>query len=126
MRELIRTDGARSYLDGRPSVADVLGLLGAEMLGFETLAHMAEPHVMVVDDTSIDKGLPVNAAATRVYRAAGYPAHWSIRGDAVVLPEADDVNEVTMILLSLSPKYPGLTRARVEAFVAAHGQRRRV
>lgn len=91
MRALIKADGIRQDLDTRQTMADIKRLIGAGTLDTVNLRHMGQPaHVMVVDDLGHDRGLPVNAEATRLYHANCKPGTThTIRGDVVVVPDAD-------------------------------------
>lgn len=91
MRALIKADGTRQDLQARLSMADIKRLINAGSLDTVNLRHMGQPaHVMVVDDIGHDRGLPVNAEATRLYHANCRPGTThEIRGDVVVVPDAD-------------------------------------
>lgn len=91
MRSLIKADGSRQELESRQSMAEIKRLINASTLDTVNLRHMGHPaHVMLVDDLGHDRGLPVNADATRLYHANCRPgATHTIRGDVVVVPDAD-------------------------------------
>lgn len=91
MRALIKTDGTRQDLDRRQSMADIKRLINASTLDTVNLRHMGVPgHVMVLDDLGHDRGLPVNAEATRLYHANCKPGTThQIRGDVVVVMDSD-------------------------------------
>ncbi|MEN4919414.1 hypothetical protein ABE485_12130 [Achromobacter spanius] len=86
IRKLIRTDGAETALHGPHAIQDVCQMLGADALDTVSLADRV--HVMLVDDDGIQKNLPVNPAATRLYQDARGIPH-QIRGDVVIVPESD-------------------------------------
>lgn len=91
MRALIKADGTRQDLQSRQSMADIKRLINASSLDTVNLRHMGQPaHVMVLDDHGHDRGLPVNAEATQLYHANCRPGTThTIRGDVVVVPDAD-------------------------------------
>ena len=92
MRQLIRTDGSTLDLPRSAiSINDICKLIGADALDVVQLRHMGEPaHVMVVDDTGMIDGKPVNAEATRLYHANCWPGTTHpICGDVVVAPDED-------------------------------------
>ncbi|WMD23334.1 hypothetical protein RAS12_13465 [Achromobacter seleniivolatilans] len=90
VRKLIRADGAETELHGPHAIQDVRQMIGADALSTVRLADRT--HVMLVDDDSIQKGLPVNPAATRLYQAARGIPH-QIRGDVVIVPDSDYARE---------------------------------
>ena len=91
MRKIIRTDGTTTDLAQRLPMAQISASINADTLDTVVLRHMGHPmHVMVVDDSGHTKGLPVNEEATRLYRFNCLPgATHQIRGDVVVVPDAD-------------------------------------
>jgi hypothetical protein len=91
MRALIKADGTRQDLDTRQTMAAIKRLIDASSLDTVSLRHMGQPaHVMLLDDLGHDRGLPVNAEATQLYHANCRPGTThTIRGDVVVVPDAD-------------------------------------
>jgi ornithine carbamoyltransferase len=88
MRKIIRTNGEEVQLDKPQSIADVEKLIGADVL--DTVSLRDRVHVMLVDDLSHKKGLPINQAATELYwEKCGRPVDHVIRGDVVVVPDSD-------------------------------------
>lgn len=85
-RKLIRADGTEAVLHGPHAIQDVCQMLGADALDTVSLADRI--HVMLVDDDGIQKNLPVNPAATRLYQDARGIPH-QIRGDVVIVPDSD-------------------------------------
>ncbi|WP_313377969.1 DUF3846 domain-containing protein [Achromobacter insolitus] len=86
IRKLIRADGAETELHGPHALDDVRQMIGAD--GLDTVSLADRMHVMLVDDDGIQKGLPVNPAATRLYQDARAIPH-QIRGDVVIVPDSD-------------------------------------
>lgn len=90
IRKLIRADGAETQLHGPHAIQDVCQMIGADALDTVSLADRV--HVMLIDDDGIQKGLPVNPAATRLYQESrGIP--YQIRGDVVIVPDSDYARE---------------------------------
>lgn len=89
-RKLIRADGAETQLHGPHAIQDVCQMIGADALDTVSLADRV--HVMLVDDDGIQKGLPVNPAATRLYQESRDIPH-QIRGDVVIVPDSDYARE---------------------------------
>ena len=85
-RKLIRADGAETVLHGPHAIQDVCQMIGADALDTVSLADRV--HVMLVDDDGIQKNLPVNPTATRLYQDARGIPH-QIRGDVVIVPDSD-------------------------------------
>ncbi|WP_338618972.1 hypothetical protein [Achromobacter sp. E1] len=86
IRKLIRADGTETILHGPHAIQDVCQMIGADALDTVSLADHV--HVMLVDDDGIQKNLPVNPAATRLYQDARGIPH-QIRGDVVIVPDSD-------------------------------------
>lgn len=86
IRKLIRADGAETELHGPHALQDIRQMIGAD--GLDTVSLADRMHVMLVDDDGIQKGLPVNPAATRLYQDARGIPH-QIRGDVVIVPDSD-------------------------------------
>ena len=91
MRQVIRANGEHQAIVGSRSVSELATLIGANTLDTVNLRHLGAPlHVMLVDDQGVEKNLPVNAAATRLYHANCVPGTThDIRGDVVVVPDDD-------------------------------------
>lgn len=90
-RKLIRADGTETELVGPHAMTDLKQLIGADVLTSVWMKHMGVPlHVMLVDDSGHDKGLPVNEKATSLYHANCRPGvtHEN-RGDVVLVPDGD-------------------------------------
>lgn len=90
-RRLIRTDGTITVLDAPQSIQDVCRLIGADALDVVRLRHLGSPAmVMLVDDSGMIDGRPVNPEATKLYHANCVPGTvYQIHGDVVVAPDGD-------------------------------------
>jgi hypothetical protein len=87
-RKLIRVDGAESPLPGKLSIREVCELIGAECLDSVNLPDHI--HVMLVDDTGMVDGRPINPKATAIYHdKCGRVNEYSIHGDVVIVPDSD-------------------------------------
>lgn len=91
IRKLIRTDGTEEELIGPHAIADICQMIGADTLDTVILRHLGDPrHVMIVDDTGMIDGRPINAKATELYRTNCRPGTtFGIHGDVVVVPDSD-------------------------------------
>ncbi|MCA8017779.1 hypothetical protein [Burkholderia metallica] len=88
IRKLIRTDGTELAFDRPLPIREVARRIGADVLDTVVLAD--RKHVMLVDDIGIEKDLPVNPEATRLYHEVCVPGTThQIRGDVVIVPDAD-------------------------------------
>ena len=90
-RRLIRTDGTEVPLDTPQSISSIQRLIGAECLDVVQLRHLGSPAwVMLVDDTGMIDGRPVNAKATEMYHANCRPGTpYQIHGDVVIALDGD-------------------------------------
>lgn len=90
-RKLIRTDGTETDLAGQQSIAAVRKLITSDCLDIVALRHMGHPaYVMLVDDSGMIDGRPVNVKATQLYHANCVPGTtYRIHGDVVVVPDGD-------------------------------------
>lgn len=90
-RKLIKADGTETELIGPHALQDVQKMIGADTLDIVLLRHMGKPaHVMIVDDTGMIDGRPVNVKATALYHANCRPGTiYPIHGDVVVVPDHD-------------------------------------
>lgn len=91
VRKLIRADGTETELHGPHAIADIQTMIGASTLDTVVLHSMGYPvHVMMVDDTGMIDGRPVNAKATTLYHAQCRPGvTHQIHGDVVIVPDSD-------------------------------------
>lgn len=53
------------------------------------LLHIDRGSVMIVNDTSMLDGLPVNTLATALYRTRAPDSPYSMHGDVVIVPDED-------------------------------------
>jgi hypothetical protein len=84
---LIRTDGTETILDHRPSFEDIRRLIGCDALDHVTINRRRQT-VMLVDDTGMLDGKPVNAKATARYHRICVPGTvHQIHGDVVILDD---------------------------------------
>lgn len=86
---IIRTSGAREQHDiPKPSaIREIRKLIGAECLDSVTLLNGA---VMLVDDTGMVDGRPVNPEATKLYHGVCDPnTVYQIHGDVAIVLDAD-------------------------------------
>lgn len=87
MRKLLRTDGSVMLIGGPQTSEQIKALIRCESVDSRMLDDRV--HVLIFDDVGALKDLPINAAATRLYHAAGYSLQQYIHGHAVIVPDAD-------------------------------------
>lgn len=88
MRKLIRTDGSEVEFATPQTMTMIRNHLDADVL--DTVLLKDGRSVMLVDDLSHAKALPVNEKATALYwEKCGGPNSWQIRGDVVVTMDSD-------------------------------------
>ena len=82
---VIRADGTQEALDTRPSFDEIRRLIGCEALDYVTINRRRQT-LMLVDDTGMIDGKPVNLEATRRYHRICRPGTThQIHGDVVIL-----------------------------------------
>lgn len=85
---VIRTTGQEEDHD-KPSIKKIQTLIGADCLDSVTLSR-SPVIVMMVDDTGMCDGKPVNAKATVLYHARCRPGTpYSIHGDVCIVNDED-------------------------------------
>jgi hypothetical protein len=83
--KLIRTDGTETMHGGKPTIREIMRLIGCEGLDTVTIDRKQQT-VMFVDDTGMLDRKPVNAKATVLYHAVCEPATvHQIHGDVVIV-----------------------------------------
>lgn len=93
MRKIIRVDGTEEDLQAPITIAQALQHIKAEGIDTVQLRHLGRPlHVMLVDDTGLIDGKPVNEKASQLYWANCRPGTTHpICGDVVVVLDLDFV-----------------------------------
>ena len=87
--EVIRTDGTRETVTiARPhrAIVEIATLIEAETLD---TVNLRDGRVMLVDDTGMIDGRPINDEATRLYWTVRPGTFNSIFGDVVIATDAD-------------------------------------
>jgi hypothetical protein len=94
VRKLIRADGTSRDLDGPHRMELLRRLIGADTIDTVQLRHMGRPlHVMLVDDTGMVDGKPVNDEATKLYWQNCRPGTTHpICGEGIQMLRAADCN----------------------------------
>ncbi len=86
---LITTGGEERLVTMKPFPATIRTLLGAECLDM-LIIDFEHAQIMVIDDTGMLDGKPINTRASEIYRSACKPgAKQSIHGDVVVANDED-------------------------------------
>lgn len=87
--KVIRVDGKEEVMQGKPTLAKVYSAIGCDTVDTVTLDRKREI-VMMVDDTGMVDGKPVNPKATELYRAICIPGTMaSIHGDVAIVWDGD-------------------------------------
>jgi hypothetical protein len=89
---LIRVDGTDEVRPGRIGIREINRLISADGLDSVTLRrHGGYPtEIMMVDDTGMVDGKPVNPKATELYHSICKPGMvWAIHGDVVIVHDSD-------------------------------------
>ncbi len=91
MRKLIRVDGTEQEFNEPRSMRQIYELIGCATGDAVQMRHMGRPlHVMIVDDSGMVDGKPVNPKATELYHANCRPGTTHpICGDVVIVPDHD-------------------------------------
>lgn len=88
VRKVIRVDGTEEQLLSPVSISEASRLINADTL--DTVLLRDRLHVMLVDDTGMLAGLPVNEKATALYHQVCRPGTTAqIHGDVVIVPDSD-------------------------------------
>lgn len=86
---VIRVDGTEESMLGKPSIPKIHKALGVEALDSVTLRR-TPPIVMMVDDTGMVDGKPINPKATELYHSICKPGTpYSIHGDVAIVNDED-------------------------------------
>ncbi|WP_322092842.1 hypothetical protein [Paraburkholderia bannensis] len=71
-------------------MSEIRTLIGIDCDFTDSVMLADRVHVMIIDDHGQQKELPVNVAATNLYLSRCAPGtRWVIRGNAVIVPDAD-------------------------------------
>lgn len=84
--KIIRTDGTETTVQEKPTIQAIEKAINADYLD---TVNLGKGEVMMVDDTGMIDGLPVNGHATRLMRERfpGYPNQ--IHGDVAIVNDRD-------------------------------------
>jgi len=86
---IIRVDGTEIMQEGYPTIGAIERAIGAKMLD-SVILDFGKKQVMMVDDTGMCDGRPINPKATKLYRSVCKPGTLhSIHGDVVIVNDAD-------------------------------------
>lgn len=90
-RRIIRIDGTEEPLPQPVSMRQIMSMIGAVRADTVILKHLGRPmQVMVVDDTGMVDGKPVNAKATELYHRNCRPGTiHPICGDVAIVFDKD-------------------------------------
>jgi hypothetical protein len=87
--KILYADGREAFHEETPRLARIQQLIGAETIDTVTLDRRTA-QIMVVDDTGMVDGRPVNARATELYHAVCKPGTvWAIHGDVALVNDRD-------------------------------------
>jgi len=86
---LIRVDGTETLISERPTSAKIKIEIDAEWLDTVNIDHEND-QIMVVDDTGMIDGKPINRKATLLYRQICIPgSNGTIHGDVAIVNDKD-------------------------------------
>lgn len=87
--KVIRVDGTVTMHESKPTIRGIQQFIGADCLDSVILDFKAR-QVMMVDDTGMCDGKPVNPKATALYRGVCRPGTTgTIHGDVVIVNDGD-------------------------------------
>ncbi len=87
--QILRVDGSAVLIQGKPTLEAVRKLIGCECIDTVILDRKSQT-VMLVDDTGMIDGKPVNAKATELYHAVCKPGTiHAIHGDVAIVNDRD-------------------------------------
>ena len=87
--KILRMDGSEKFYEESPRLRRIQQLIGAETIDTVTLDRRTG-QIMVVDDTGMIDGKPVNPKATELYHAVCKPGTvWAIHGDVALVNDRD-------------------------------------
>lgn len=90
MRKLIKADGSEQEFEHPLTMPDITKMIAASCLDAVALKHLGQPlHVMMVDDTGLCDGKPINEKATELYHLNCRPGAGPIAGDVVIVLDED-------------------------------------
>ncbi len=86
---VIRVDGTETLYEEKPTLARIFAAIGCTCIDTVTLDRENEI-VMLVDDTGMVDGKPVNRKATHLYHDVCKPGTaWAIHGDVAIVNDKD-------------------------------------
>jgi hypothetical protein len=87
--KIIHVDGSEEIIAKKPSMRALTQEIGAESIDPVTLDRRNQT-IMIVDDTGMIDGKPVNSKATELYRNICKPGTvWAIHGDVALVNDED-------------------------------------
>src|SRR5271168_3763004 len=87
--KIIRVDGTETIHETKPSIRDIEKFIDAEMLD-TVIIDFVHKQIMMVDDTGMCDGKPVNPKATALYHAICKPGTLHcIHGDVAIVNDGD-------------------------------------
>lgn len=87
---IIRVDGSEELVESKPFMRQIYKAIGADGCDSVTLRHDSPAIVMIVDDTGMLDGKPVNPKATELYHTRCKPGTmWGIHGDVAICVDED-------------------------------------
>ena len=87
--KLIRVDGSESFVEGKPTIGKIQASIGCDCCDSVTIDRRNQI-IMLVDDTGMVDGKPVNRKATALAAEAFGPQYpYSIHGDVAIVWDGD-------------------------------------
>ena len=87
---LIKVDGTEILIEEKPTLSTIQRAIGADCIDTVCLDKPARTQIMIVDDTGMIDGKPVNPKATALYQSICKPGTvWAIHGDVAICNDLD-------------------------------------
>ena len=87
---IIHTDGTEILIEEKPNMDRILKAIGAECADTVCLDKRTRTQIMVVDDTGMVDGKPVNSKATKLYHSVCKPGTvYASHGDVALCNDLD-------------------------------------
>lgn len=85
---IIRVDGTEEFHEEKPTIRALSRIIGCDTV--DTVNLRRDSNIMVVDDTGMIDGKPVNPKATEIYHSVCRPGTiHAIHGDVVIVNDRD-------------------------------------
>ena len=86
--QILRVDGSEEFIERKPNLGTIKREIGCDCIDTVTIDRKFET-IMIVDDTGMIDGKPVNPKATELYWKVCRPGAWPIHGDVAICNDED-------------------------------------